>query len=268
MVKNGNIIMNPPIPHGFKPMLAYNKDYALADLRYPMFMSVKLDGIRFLTNGIHLLSRELIHIPNRYLQVYVPMALEHGLEGELIHPSGNFHLTQSIVMSQKHPCEEEIQWKIFDRWNAGTLTYEARYLTLPIANRVHQTQVKSPEDVLVEEQRHEDVEGFILRDKLGRYKHGRCTLREQNVFKYVHWERSEGVCVSVYDNTMHDDRIGGIVVRHAVFGDINVGSGFSHAMSREWKAKPESIIAKTITFKYKKFGTKNAPRTAIFVGAI
>lgn len=255
-------------PRRFKPMSAYNKTWTFNEItRWPMWVSEKLDGIRFLANGMYIYSKQLKLIPNKYLQIELPARLEHGVEGELIIPGADFHTIQSVVMSEHHEREKEVQFKLFDWWNKPSLSYESRYMTLPVANRVHQTSTnKLALEGFAEFYGLSEKEGYIIRSPSARYKSGRCTLREQNMFKYVEWVRDEGVCEAVTGNTQHDDRIGGLSLSTKKFGEVVVGSGFTLEQSRQWRKDTSSIKYKTITFKYKPFGMKDKPRQPIFVG--
>ena len=66
----------------FKPMLASPAD--LDAVRYPIFASPKLDGIRASVVGGKLLSRTLKEIPSRHVFDKLSQSKFEGLDGELI----------------------------------------------------------------------------------------------------------------------------------------------------------------------------------------
>src|SRR5690348_12921017 len=85
---------------GVKVMLACQTP---DEIRYPIFGSPKLDGIRAtVVNGI-VMSRTMKPIPNNYIQDLFGHDAMNGLDGELIvgDPSASdvFHRTSSGVMS-------------------------------------------------------------------------------------------------------------------------------------------------------------------------
>lgn len=255
-----------PFPPSFSPMLAYNKAWTWNQIRLPVWISIKVDGIRFLVAGGKVYSKQLKLIPNQYIQYLIPSLVDNGVEGELYLEGANkFHDTQSIVMSEEKRGQENIKFCLFDRFDSDKdRDYHSRYYSLHPSYRVCQHSFVDHANAIAHTKQEHEGEGFIVRSLDGLYKHGRCTLREQNVFKLIQWQREEGICMGVTENSQHNERIGALVIETKRWGRIEVGSGFSHAQSIEWREKCPT--RKNVTFKYKSFGTKNKPRQPIFVG--
>jgi DNA ligase-1 len=83
-------------------MLASPAD--LDSLRFPLYASPKLDGIRAMVTDAGLVSRKLLPIPNRHLQLALSTDFLRGLDGELIlgNPTDEdvYRRTNSSVMSR------------------------------------------------------------------------------------------------------------------------------------------------------------------------
>src|SRR3546814_1701681 len=105
----------------FKPMLA-GKAPALEDLRYPVFSSPKLDGVRAIVRSGRVLSRNLLEIPCPTVQELFGDPRFNGFDGELIVGSpvapDAFRRTSSLVMSHD-PVDTRlapIVFHVFDDW--------------------------------------------------------------------------------------------------------------------------------------------------------
>jgi len=221
-----------------KPMLAYNGEWKFSDiLHWPVACTSKRDGIRAITTQAAATTRSGKRIPNVYIDQCLA-ELPSGLDGEVItYTDGfpdNFHTT-----SGKFRTFEGLpvfKYFIFDCMIAG-MPYleriEALKKTLP--NLPGWCELLLP--TLCSEEQHVRIfhshqiacgyEGTMVRNPKGRYKHGRCTLRESNMFKLLEWEREEGIIKGFTPNEEHVDRIGAIVVHTDKWGLIKLGSGFS-----------------------------------------
>src|SRR6266850_2216279 len=110
----------------FKPMLASPIEDT-STLKFPVLVSIKLDGIRATRQSGRLLTRSLKEVPNRHIQTKFAN-LPEGLDGELIygnpaHPDC-YRTTTSIVMSEdKDPAG--IKFWAFDTFEPGG--FEKRY---------------------------------------------------------------------------------------------------------------------------------------------
>lgn len=117
----------------FKPMLASPAD--LDAVRYPIFASPKLDGIRASVVQARLLSRTLKEIPSRHAFGILSDARHEGLDGELIvgaptHPDC-YRSTVSMMMADNKIFP--FTYYAFDLWADETgLKYATLYRRLCI----------------------------------------------------------------------------------------------------------------------------------------
>lgn len=206
--------MRPP-----RVMLAASVD--LARLKFPVYATPKIDGVRVIAHQGQALSRTLKPIPNRYVQRVFKSAGPYleGLDGELVVGSPTdpscYANTVSGVMSQDG--EPDFTFYVFDRWNAPNETYERRMQDLealaitrlylfPEVSRLHYREV--PDIDHLQTLAHEAIdqqgyEGLILRGPDTLYKYGRSTVREGGMLKLKVFEDSEAVVLSVVEE-MHN----------------------------------------------------------------
>ena len=84
-----------------RPILAEKIEPSeLENLKYPVLVSPKLDGIRCLIVDGKALSRSFKPIPNLFIQSLLSKQEFNGLDGELVLEGKTFNETQSIVMSE------------------------------------------------------------------------------------------------------------------------------------------------------------------------
>ncbi len=260
-----------------KPQLAYNGEWNWSDITFkPFYVSEKLDGVRCLTtpNGAWTKNGKLI--PNKWISEELSK-LPVGLDGELItYTDGkqdDFH-TCSGKIRQIHLKHVAFMYYVFDRWNMPGCTYEQRLQSLSVFDKLvgvsvlpqYMCSTREEVEKQVEYWRSlklDNFEGVMIRNPRSLYKAGRCTLREQNIFKLVEWLRDEALIVDFEPCLNHPDRVGAIKCNwHGK--TIRVGSGFNHFLSRDMRANPRDYLGRTITFKYKK--VDDLPRQPIFVG--
>lgn len=206
-----------------KPMLAYQKLPDLEALRYPVYASPKIDGIRCLIVDGVAVSRSLKPIRNEWVQRILGQKEFNGLDGELVVGNLNdrdlYRNTNSGVMSVKG--EPDFRYIVFDRWDRGDLGYHHCLQMLPwshpgscIEGTLRRTpltilghrQCDGPDHVLAfeEDVLREGYEGLILRDPDAAYKFGRSTLREQALLKIKRYDDSECTIVEAQE-AMHND---------------------------------------------------------------
>lgn len=280
----------------FKPMLASPAD--LDALRYPIFASPKLDGIRASVVGGKLLSRSLKEIPNRHIFSTLSAGSLEGLDGELIVGMPNsptcYRDTVSGVMGQDG--RPDYAYYIFDLWNHSQAFY-SRVLDLkaraeqlanwPTIIRVEHAQIESREqlDAYEAEKVAAGFEGVMLADPHGLYKFGRATTKGGELLKVKRFVDAEAVVIGVEEEMFNGNEaetnelgrtkrstakaglvgkgtMGALIVRDLKSGvEFNIGTGFTAAdRAAEWK--PGEIV------KYKFFpvGVKDKPRHPVFLG--
>lgn len=286
-----------------KPMLAYNKQVDLTKLRYPLYSSPKLDGIRCIIKDAAPVSRNLKFIPNLHVQRLLSRIELEGFDGELM-IDGDFNSVQSAIMSVRG--EPVFSYHVFDVVVAGSFDnrqelLRRRYSRLPedlkaIVNIVPQHVVLKPENISYLDSCYLAAghEGSILRDPHAQYKFGRSTLREQGMIKIVQWHRAEAIVIGVEElqhneNEAEINELGYTKRSHAIAGQVGgdvlgalvcellasngtvdkriqfkIGTGFDFSQRNDfWQSVP---IGKIVTFKYKELSAYGVPRHPVFVG--
>ncbi len=285
----------------FKPMLLPRETPDLDALQYPVYVTPKLDGIRCLFKNGVALSRTLKPIPNKSIQEWATkyhLQLE-GMDGELIvgNPTSPtvYRDTNSFVMS--HDKVGEFYFYHFDYWDEKG-TYLERMEGYIDSNRVpdnyrkviHMKAVDANHVLQLEEQVLEKgYEGIVLRSPNGKYKYGRCTIKEANAFKLKRFEDAEAVIVG-FEEEMHNGNIAetnelgrtkrstaksGMVGKQSLGAftcrtpegiEFSIGSGFTQQDRLDyWKSK-DSLMGCTVKYKHFPIGVKDKPRHPIFLG--
>jgi DNA ligase-1 len=83
-----------------KPMLAETCE-DIAALRYPVYASQKVDGIRCLKVNGQAVSRKFKPIPNHHIRQAIERLCPDGMDGEIIIPGASFNQIQSLVMTEQ-----------------------------------------------------------------------------------------------------------------------------------------------------------------------
>ena len=279
-----------------RPMLASRLKH-FDRLRFPLYASPKIDGVRCLVKDGVAVSRTLKPIPNRWIQSKLSNFAEfEGFDGELIvddpTTEGVMQRTTSGVMSFEG--KPNFTYFIFDLWNSAE-PFEQRFLALhsyiPEIVILNQTLCRSIYDV----KRCEDralalgYEGLILRNPQTHYKFGRSTEEEQALLKIKRFQDSEAVvlrvnalehngnCAEVSElgltkrSTAKSGKValemlGALEVKDLETGiEFSIGSGFTESQRIEfWNLELKGRIV-----KYKHFavsGVKEKPRFPTFLG--
>lgn len=245
----------------FRPMLAGKAPEDLSQLKFPLALSPKLDGIRAIVKDGVVLSRSLKPIPNRHVQKL--FAHLEGYDGELIvGPAADkdcFLKTTSGVMSRDG--EPDVNYHVFDRHDLTAITWESRFQSLsPEVIKVPHHMVWRPDDIGELEDMYllKGYEGVMLRDPNGPYKNGRSTTREGWLLKLKRFEDSEALVLGMEEKmhnaneatigelgqtkrTSHQENLepmgtmGALIVRDLKTGvEFNIGTGFSDADRLWW----------------------------------
>ena len=284
----------------FRPLLAVKAPEDLNTLRYPLYVSPKLDGIRALVLNGKLLSRTLKPIPNLFIRMEIEKeaGMLEGMDGELIvgKPTGEgvFQRSTSGVMSRKG--ELIFSFHVFDevlfrvpfaqRMPKPNLNYPYFIKVVP------QHKVGGPVGVHYVEQLYLRLgyEGVMLRDPNGLYKCGRSTVNEQILLKLKRFEDDEATVIG-FEEKLHNENeletdergyakrssrrenltpahtLGALICESGHFTDVfNIGTGFDDATREHiWKNK-RSFRGKLVRYKFQRVGTLAAPRCPVFLG--
>lgn len=205
------------MPSGDIAMLAA-RDCIPSQIRFPLYGSIKYDGVRCLVKGGIALSRSNIRLPNRSLQVGCFRGRLNHLDGELImgDPTAPdcFAKTMSAVMSQDGSIKG-LKYYVFDYIKDESIPFVARYRRLQekalggelpdVVVPVRQFPLTNLNDL---DSAYESVlaqghEGMILRSGEAPYKRGRGTLRKQDMMKLKPRTRAEARIVG-FEELMHN----------------------------------------------------------------
>lgn len=280
-----------------RPLLAAK--FEPGKINYPVYVSVKIDGIRCLIDRGVAYSRKLKPIPNGFVQEWAQEHKElHGADGELgvgpMNAPDFFRVTTSGVMSQAG--EPDFTFYAFDMWNLDSV-YKSRLLhvydldNVPRVSVVDQLKVDSDDQVLTlltgyEEQGHE---GLMLRAHLSRYKQGRATLRSQELVKVKSYVDEEATVIgfeeemqnlneavenelgfkkrsSHKENKKGKGTLGALTCRREDGVEFSVGSGYTAQMRADLWKKRSKLIGKEVKYRYFPVGVKEKPRHPVFLG--
>lgn len=286
----------------FKPTLAVAAE--LDKIKFPVYASCKLDGIRCAVLNGTALTRTLKAVPNKHISAALSRPELSGLDGEIIcgEPTDKlcYNLTNSAVMS--HEGKPDATYYVFDLHNIGDRFF----------NRIQKLQefVKqlSPEGIKIEvlEQRaihtkeellnYEEAclelgyEGLILRSYDSPYKFGRSTVKEGYMLKVKRFSDFESEVIGFTEementnvaglsetgNTKRSSHAEGLVpkgtlgsfkVRDLTTGvEFAIGTGLTAADRKNFWIKREELIGKIIKFKCFEIGRLTAPRFPVFLG--
>lgn len=283
-----------------KPMLAAKTDGK--DLRYPMFASPKLDGVRAIVQGGRVYSRSLKLIPNGHTQAALGKPALNGLDGELcVGPSmapDVYRQTTSGVMSEAGV--PPVCFHVFDRYDLK-LPFYRRYEKIVEFAKVRSSGVLQIvphklltcyEELVAYEQDALALgyEGVMLRHPEGPYKEGRSTEREAWLLKLKRFNDSEAIVLEILE-LMHNDneakvnklgktersshkanKRGGDMMGALRVRDVNskvefdIGTGFDTDMRRLIWMNASKYKGQLVKYKFFPGGVKEKPRFPVFLG--
>lgn len=271
----------------------------IAELKYPVYATPKIDGIRCLIVKGVAMSRSLKPIPNKHIQKVLGQKAFNGFDGELV-VKGTFQDVSSAVMSEDG--KPDFTYCVFDIVDEDSDYLERMeslknwvmhnvppVLTFLLPTRIlDKNQLQGCLDTYLKA----GHEGAMVRSGDGPYKYGRSTIKEGYLLKVKPFDDAEAVIVD-FEEQMHNgnqakrsevgrmkrsshkanksgkDTLGALVCRNYVLWpdqEFNIGSGMDDALRLKiWKNKAK-YRGKFIKFKYQKIGTKDRPRIPVFLG--
>ena len=281
-----------------KPLLACEVEPD--KLKFPLFISRKLDGIRALViNGV-VYSRSLKPIRNKRIQKLFGRPEFEGFDGELV--AGNvyakdvFQKTTHAVMSEA--AEEDVTFYVFDLWDIPNTPYEERLKELEDRANFQFDGIKVLQQVLVwnevelgrllQVEKEKGGEGLIGRNPEGRYKYGRSTPKEQLSVKFKFFQQDEFEVVG-FTERMHNTNeaeinelgrtkrssskaglvpmgtLGSIILK---YGDttFNCGTGFTDEQRQTIWDNQDAYLGKLASIRYMVVGSKDLPRVPSWQG--
>lgn len=278
-----------------KPNLAATIE-DISVLKYPLYASPKLDGVRALVleDGT-LVSRSLKPIPNPHVNKLFGRREYAGLDGELIlgSPYASNVYRETVGAVSRHAGEPEVTFYVFDNWlrigghNGPVVSENRNVYVLP------QHLINSEEHLLKYEQDMLDVgyEGLMLRSPDAKYKFGRSTMKEQGLMKLKRFADGEFLLIGVEEelsneNVAKRNALGRTERSTAKAGMVATGrAGALHCkdldtdvefhcgtglcdVDRVWFWQHRKRIVGKYVGKYKSFkvGVKDLPRFPVFLG--
>ena len=287
-----------------KPMLAASLEN-VDSIKFPVYVTPKLDGIRCLKIDGNIVSRTFKPIRNTELASAIKDLLPDGSDGELI-MGGTFQNTTSMVMSadktignekayfywfdyviddHKKPYLERIEdMKKFVEEHPNIMSSSVRIVPLvPTEINTIEELVKYESEVL-----EQGFEGVMLRSAHGPSKFGRSTLKEGSLVKMKKFDDDEATIFgfkelqkntndkkknelgdmkrsSHKDGKVDQDTLGSLDVNWNGI-HFSIGSGFTAEQRKEIWNDRDNLVGKIVKFKYFSLGMKEAPRFPIFLG--
>lgn len=283
-----------------KPLLATEvKD--LNNLKLPMLLSVKLDGIYCLIIDGVAYSRSLKPIRNKHVQSLFGKPEYNGLIGELIlgdiYSESCFRDTTSAVMSIDG--EHDVKLYVFDDWSIGEQPFLERYAAYKKrVNDINNDSVIALKHEIVHTLDHlqnivdaeqgKGSEGVILRLPTAKYRNGRATPKSQESVKIKYFAIDEYEVVG-FTERMHNanepeldelgyitrsnakegmipmDTLGALILK---YGDstFQVGSGFNDAQRKEIWDNRDKYLGKLASVRHMTTGVHERPRLPTWRG--
>lgn len=199
-----------------EPMLAERKFPNLSKLRYPLYASPKIDGVRALEVKEKIVSRNLELFPNRHVHTLFDRPELEGLDGELVVGSPTDQQLRNTTSGRLNSPDGEPDFKfyVFDVWNSN-LPFSNRWhdilhqraLGVPNVEIVHHQVIESEQQLLEYEDAclKKGYEGLILRAPEGPYKYGRSTMREGWMLKLKRFKDAEARVLRVNEEMKNNN---------------------------------------------------------------
>lgn len=281
------------------PLLATEADFKT--VKFPVFASAKLDGIRGIVESGVIYSRSGKPIKNLHVQKYFAAHPElNGLDGELIVGDPNakdvFLQTTSGVMSIKG--EPDFSYYVFDSVANPEMPYKQRHATY-VAGYANDRVVVLEQKLLKNEaevRAYEELvcslgyEGLIIRSPDAPYKFGRSSSKEGILLKVKRFKDAEAVVLDtvellsnqneakedVFGHTERSSEKAGMVpmgvlgslnVKDVKTGQVfNIGTGFDAAQRASYWKQRAKLKGKICRYKFFEVGVKDLPRFPVFTG--
>jgi len=202
----------------FKPMLAPNQKIELSDLKFPLLVSYKLDGIRCIFKDGQMYTRALKQFPNIQLRErFAHLAIfskQHNviLDGELLAKSITFNELSGLTRQLDKELPNDLYFYCFDAihqedylqsFRTRTTFLETLDIPKTFFKILTQWAISSGEEInsLYENALAWGCDGLILRDPNGRYKLGRGTIKEGLIFKMKPFQTFDAKIIGIIQGT-------------------------------------------------------------------
>lgn len=259
-----------------EPMLAYELKESV---EFPLFVQVKLDGIRALYKNGVLYSRKkksLIYTNQHFMNIRNELQIlcknlpdNIILDGELYIHNTPFNKITSIVRTQKtiHRDEHLLKYYIFDMIdydkefterfsilsNAFKKSTGLEYLKL-----VEYNVANDHDDIkkYFDEYRDNNYEGLIARIPSGKYISGRT----YNLMKYKLFCEDEGEIIDIHEGEGTEKGLAVFTIKDKNGKIFNARPQGTFEVRKQWFNNSSSIIGKIVTYKYFELSDDGIPR--------
>jgi len=287
----------------FKPMLSckcppkMTFEEFLSKIRFPVYATPKIDGIRCIKINGRALTRTLKSIPNHHVRQSIELLCPDYLDGELT-CGDNFQAVTSGIMTYSGTphftyyvfgCGINDTVKPYREVISEIMTTELPDFCVPL----YPMLCESLDDLLFFEERclNQGAEGVMTRPPTGLYKYGRSTLNEQYLVAIKRFTDAEGKIVGFNElfsngNEATRDNLG--YVERSSFKDglrpmntlgsleilgadgvqfkLGTGIGLTAKLRKQIWLCQDRYLGKTVTYKEQLHGKKDKPRIPIFKG--
>lgn len=287
----------------FKPMLAVAADFA--KIKYPVYASPKLDGIRVcIVDGVAK-TRTLKDVPNKHVAEMLSQFAFNGLDGELIvgPPTSKTCYTDTVSNVMAYDKIPEFTYYVFDIHNiaggyasrGGVLeaTYDQYLQKFSFIKLLESVRIDHEEALLAYETHcvAAGYEGIIVRANLdAHYKFGRSTVNEGSLLKVKRFEDSEAEIIGFEEEMFNGNEaqtnelgrtkrstaregltgkgtLGAFLVRDVLSGvGFSIGTGLTAADRADFWARRDQLLGSLIKYKFFPVGVKVAPRHPVYLG--
>jgi DNA ligase-1 len=291
------------IPSGYKPNLAATLTKPEL-IKFPVYCSPKIDGIRCVVFDGVAYSRSLKPIPNIQVQAFANVfhAFLDGLDGELtVGSPTDANCMQNSMSVMRQSGEPDFTFHVFDVYDPSA-PFDLRYGEA--FDRVKGMNFNHPNVAIRVVPQHrcysiaelegwelkylgDGYEGLMVRAERGAYKCGRSTEREGGLVKVKRFTDAEAVIVG-FEEEQHNaneatkdatgkterstaqaglvgkGRLGALRVQSAAGIEFNIGTGFTAAQRLDFWTRRSEILGATVTYKHFDHGVKEAPRHPVY----
>lgn len=284
---------------GTRQGIKYTIEHDLSLVKFPVIVSDKEDGFRAFKPKNTVLTRSGKTIKNILTKRIIETHCPPGLDGELKTYTNGVPDSFSTVQSKLTSFDgaPEFKYFVFDLYS--TMQYSDRIdalSSIEVPSFVTKLDMKYAYNIgellaLEADALARGKEGICFRPPGSPYKFGRATFNQQWLFKLTRWTTDECTIIGFVEqfentNPQFENELGGmsrsssqvgkigkntlgsfIVDWHGgIIGEISGGPGIDNAFRLYvWNHK-EEFLYKTMTFRYKDYGTKDFPRSAQWVG--
>lgn len=280
-----------------KPMLSGTLK-KISDIKFPVWCTPKLDGIRCLIINGEPVSRTLKPIRNKYIQATMEGTIPDSLDGELLlKHNAPFNEVSSAIM--KTAGSPDFVYAVFDTFMYPDMGYLDRMEGLIELNRnalpsyvmllepvkiCDKKEFKEYEKECLEK----GFEGVMLRSADGKYKFGRSTVNQGWLLKWKNFQDDEARVVGFLERlhndneattnalgrterSSHKENLQPMGTLGALLAEWNgmefkIGTGLDDATRQEIWNNREKYAGHMVKFKYQPHGVKSTPRFPVFLG--